>query len=224
MKFNILKQKKISDADQFRKVYNKFCEFTMIPEEEYIRNLFLAKQVSEIEGAIVECGVWRGGMIAGLASVFGLKKSYYLFDSFEGLPTAEKIDGMAAIQWQSEKYSPLYFDNCKAEMSFAENAMSISLPSTEKVFYVKGWFNKTLNTENFNDNIALLRLDADWYESTMSCLEFFFPKVVSGGLIIIDDYHMWEGCSKAVHDYLSQNNCTERISQFENRTAFILKK
>ena len=224
MIFNILKHIKIPVREQFRKIYNKFREFTMIPEDEYIRNLLLAEQVVGIEGSIVECGVWRGGMIAGIASIFGLKRSYYLFDSFEGLPAAAEIDGIAAIKWQSEKDSPLYFDNCKAEMEFAEKAMALSLSSTEKVFYVKGWFNETLTTENFNENISLLRLDADWYESTMTCLEFFFPKVVPGGLIIIDDYHMWEGCSKAVHDYLSRNNCTERISQFENKTAFILKK
>ncbi|MEO8414423.1 MAG: TylF/MycF/NovP-related O-methyltransferase [Ginsengibacter sp.] len=80
-----------------------------------------------------------------------------------------------------------------------------------------------MNEKNFNSKIAVLRLDGDWYESTMSCLKFLFPKVVPGGMIIIDDCHIWEGCTKAVHDYLSNFERPERICQFENKTAYIIK-
>jgi hypothetical protein len=45
----------------------------------------------------------------------------------------------------------------------------------------------------------------------MICLEYLFPKVIKGGLIILDDYHVWDGCSKALHDYLSKYKCSERI-------------
>lgn len=220
----IFRKRKRTEEKLFLKTFNKFKDYTMIPEDEYIRNLQLAKQVDDLEGVVVECGVWRGGMIAGIAFILDSKKKYYLFDSFEGLPPAKPNDGIGATKWQSETDSPVYFDNCKAEITFAQTAMKMALNSMDDVHIVKGWFSETLVDKNFNEKISLLRLDGDWYDSTMECLEFFFPKVILGGLIIIDDYHFWEGCSKAVHDYLSNHKSFERISQFDDRTAFIRKK
>jgi O-methyltransferase len=203
-------------------LYRKYSKFTMIPVEEYIRNLILAKRIKEIKGCIVECGVWRGGMIAGISEILGNQRNYYLFDSFEGLPIAKEIDGKSALAWQADKTAYGYYDNCKAEIKYAKEAMQFS--KNEKVHITKGWFNETLSHTQIIEPIALLRLDADWYESTMQCLDNLFDKVVPNGLIIIDDYYVWDGCSKACHDYLSKNNRSERIFQFQGKTAFIIKK
>lgn len=210
---------------QLNKLFLRFSNFTMILQEDYLSNLAIAKNAENVEGAIVECGVWRGGMIAGIACLLGKNRSYYLFDSYEGLPPVNEIDGADAVKWQMDKESLYYYDNCKAEVDFARQAMNLALGEDSKnVFFIEGWFNETLTPENFNDKIALLRLDADWYESTMDCLNFLFPKVVPGGIIIIDDYYTWEGCTKAVHDYLSLNKRAEKICQFENRIAYLIKK
>ncbi len=183
----------------------------MITRNEYVECLSLITQVKKLPGCIVECGVWRGGMMAGMAEVLGPKRHYYLFDSFEGLPPAKEIDGQAAIEWQKDTKSPGYYDNCKAEMEWAEKAMKKSGAANYKL--VKGWFDNTVPTYKLDEPIALLRLDADWYDSTMVCLEHFFPKVAKGGLIILDDYYVWDGCSKALHDYLSKNKRPERIHE-----------
>jgi O-methyltransferase len=58
----------------------------------------------------------------------------------------------------------------------------------------------------------VLHLDADWFESTIICLNTLFEKVASGGVVIIDDYYTWDGCSRAVHEYLAKTQATERIS------------
>ncbi|HNP99483.1 MAG TPA: TylF/MycF/NovP-related O-methyltransferase, partial [Bacteroidia bacterium] len=71
--------------------------------------------------------------------------------------------------------------------------------------------------------ISLLRLDGDWYESTYTCLEAFYPKVSDGGYIVIDDYYQWEGCAKAVHDYLSKHQLSDRIHQTAHGVAYIIK-
>ena len=84
-------------------VYEKYAAFTMIPQSEYLLNLQLAETAGGIEGAVVECGVWRGGMIAGIAEVLGSSRDYILCDSFQGLPKAQPIDGAAALTWQSDK-------------------------------------------------------------------------------------------------------------------------
>lgn len=214
--------KKDKNTKEFASTYKKYSTFTMVPEKEYVECLELATEAKKIKGAVVECGVWRGGMMAGFAEVLGKEKNYILFDSFEGLPPAKEIDGKAAMEWQKDVNSPSYFDNCKAEMEWAEKAMKLSGTANYKL--VKGWFKDTIPTYKLNEEISLLHLDADWYESTIVCLENFFPKVAKGGLIILDDYYLWEGCRKALHDYLSRNSRPERVMQYNNGNIHYLVK
>ena len=206
---------------RFHRTFRQFKHFTMIPRMTYVKNLELIRLFSNTAGAIVECGTWRGGMIAGTVSVLGNTRTYYLFDSFEGLPDAKAIDGLNANKWQEDKDSALYFNNCKAEFEEAQIAMKISRAS--HVHIIKGWFNDTLDTFPGNMSIAVLRLDGDWYDSTMICLNRLYPRVIPGGLIIIDDYHVWEGCRRAVHDYLSREGLDDRICQWKNDVAYIIK-
>ena len=138
----------------------------------------------------------------------------------QGLPAAKEIDGAAAIRWQGDKGSATYYDNCKAEIGFAQTAMKKSGASFE---LVKGWFAKTLPKFVAPKPIALLRLDGDWYESTMVCLTDLYPKVATSGVIIIDDYFTWEGCSKAVHDYLSSIKSASRIHSSPGGVCYIIK-
>ena len=92
----------------------------------------------------------------------------------------------------------------------------------KNVALVEGWFENTLPQCRFDEPIALLRLDADWYESTMICLRNLFHRVAPGGLIIIDDYYAWDGCSRAVHDFLSSESAPERIES-SSTVCFISK-
>jgi hypothetical protein len=195
-------------ADKLR-IYRQFERFTMIPANVYADNLELAVRVDRLAGCIVECGVWRGGMCAGIAALLGPSRRYYLFDSFEGLPDAQEIDGEAALNWQKQRESPYYYDNCSAKEEFAREAMKISGATDFRL--VRGWFNDTIRGFVADEPIALLRLDGDWYDSTIVCLEGLFDQVVPGGLIILDDYYAWDGCCRALHDFLSQRSAVERI-------------
>lgn len=203
----------------FRSIYRKYRDFTMLKEGGYISNLGLANQMRDVNGAVVECGVWRGGMIAGLADLLGPNREYVLCDSFEGLPPAADIDGEKAKAYQADKTDPMYHDNCTAGEEFARRAMAQS-PAT-RVRYVKGWFNETLPTLELSEPIALLRIDGDWYDSTMACLSNLYPKVASGGIVVLDDYHVWDGCSRAVHDYLSAKGSTARIRQWDHLVCYM---
>ena len=206
--------------EQFESIYSRFREFTMIPKNLYLDNLKIAEKARNLEGDVVECGVWRGGMVAGIAELFRADKNYYLFDSFEGLPPAKDIDGVAAKEWQKNPDGEFYNDNCKAEIDFAIKAMDQTGASYK---CIKGWFSETLKDISFIGQISLLRLDGDWYESTMECLTALFPKVVEGGIIIIDDYYAWTGCSRAVHDYLSSIQSASRIWMSSECVAYIVK-
>lgn len=202
------------------RIYDRFASFTMIPQPIYLDNLRLAQRVATLPGSVVECGVWRGGMSAGLATVLGPERAYLLFDSFEGLPPAKEIDGEAAVRWQRDTTSPTYYDNCTAPAEFAERAMQSAGIAAPHL--IKGWFETTLPGFVPPGPIALLRLDADWYESTMVCLESLFDRVAPGGLIVLDDYYTWDGCSRAVHDFLSRRCAPERIRNL-NDTCYLVK-
>lgn len=213
--------KAIKDQLVYGPVYKRYREFTMVQRNDFIDCLSLTAAFRKIPGCVIECGVWRGGMMAGIAEVMGPERNYFLFDSFEGLPPAKEIDGQSAIDWQKDVHSPTYFDNCRAEMEWAEKAMKRSGVPDYKL--VKGWFSDTVPAFELKEQIAVLHLDGDWYDSTMVCLEHFFPKLAKGGLIILDDYYAWDGCSKALHDYLSANKLPEKIVRAYTSGCYLIK-
>jgi O-methyltransferase len=222
--FNRLKDR-FTDAHKnqnYRRIHQEFREYSMIPQKYYINNLILADIYRKVDGAVVECGVWRGGMIAGIAKLFSDNRDYYLFDSFEGLPPAKDIDGQDVIRRQNNKNDPKHHGNYKAEIEFAEQAMKVS--GIKNYHLRKGWFKDTLPEFKPSAKIAILRLDGDLYESTMDCLNHLYPLLADDGIIIIDDYYYWEGCTRAVHEYLSKYQSVSCIKQFDNSICYITKK
>lgn len=201
-------------------LYEKYKNYTMIPKKIFLDNLSLVEKYSQPKGAIVECGVWKGGMSAALAEIVSASSKQYLFDSFEGLPKAKEIDGEKALEWQKDNFSEKYYDNCSADQSYANEAMAKSGKKNYSI--IKGWFSDTLKTFDKNEEISVLRMDGDWYDSTIEILQELFDCVITDGLIIIDDYFTWEGCSKAVHDFLSEHNRPETIQTYGD-VAFIRK-
>lgn len=204
-------------------VYRSFASHTMVPRMSYVDNLALVAQVKRLQGCVVECGTWRGGMIAGVASVLGPERDYVIFDSFEGLPPAGEEDGPDAAAWQADTAGAWYYDNCTAERHFAEQAMAQAGVTSPEI--VPGWFDATIaEWSKAGRSVAVLRLDGDWYDSTMVCLQHLFPLVEPGGLILIDDYGMWDGCNRAVHRYLADEERPEPIQRSGAGVAYILKR
>ncbi len=208
----------------FREISRKFHDHTMIQEKRYISNLALVWTFRRTPGCVVECGVWRGGMIAGIADVLGPDRHYFLFDSFEGLPPAREIDGKQAIAWQNDADLQKSGKNCTASEEEAGAAMKRSRATSYSL--VKGWFNVTVPSFNFPSPIAVLRLDGDWYDSTRVCLENLFPRVADGGVVIIDDYYAWNGCARAVNEFISRVDSPDeviRLRQYHDQVAYLVK-
>lgn len=200
-----------SRAMSFLRLHRKYREFTMAPPAMFWGNLRIVDENRHVQGCVVECGVWRGGMSAGMAEVLGRSRDYFLFDSFEGLPPAGELDGDAAKRWQEDVDSETYYDNCRAAIDFAERAMRKS--GVPRYHLVKGWFEETLPAFVPPEPIAILRVDGDWYESTLTVLESLWKYLAPNGIVIVDDYYAWDGCSRAVHDFLSRHRSTARISE-----------
>jgi len=201
--------RRIVNRVRYGSIYNRFRSYTMLTRQAYEANLEIAATCERTAGSVVECGVWRGGMIAGIGKVLGPERNYYLCDSFEGLPAAQPIDGAAALAWQADLKGKTYFDNCRAEQRFAEEAMALA--GVEKYEVVRGWFDESLPAFQPDRPIALLRVDADWYESTMSCLQALSRYLAPDGLVIVDDYSTWDGCARAVHRFLADSCSAARI-------------
>jgi O-methyltransferase len=202
------------------RIYQRYQSFTMIPSYIFESNLLLCEEKAPNTGCIVEAGVWRGGMSAGIADMVPARV-HYLFDSFEGLPPAKDVDGATALAWQHNTSDPAFYDNCRAERSFAEAAMARSRAKESHI--VQGWFNETMANFKPAEAIAILRLDGDWYDSTMQCLTSLYPYVMEGGVIIIDDYYAWDGCARALHDYLSAQGSIDRIEKWRG-VCYLIKR
>ena len=205
------------------RLYRKHRRNTMTHASAYISNLLLARSVFDVPGCVVECGVWRGGMMAGIAEILGPDRDYFLFDSFEGLPKAQRVDGESFLAWQQNIHSPGYFDNCRASEDDARAAMQMA--GARRTVIVKGWFDRTVPGFRLPSPIALLRLDGDLYESTKVCLESLYDHVAANGLIVIDDYGTWEGCARAVNEFLARSSDRHvlRLRQYANRVFYIVK-
>jgi hypothetical protein len=189
----------------------------MIPRQAYFDNLAIASLIALdprlADHSVVECGTWKGGMSAGLIEILGSRRPYHFFDSFSGLPDAQPIDGDGALQWQANKAGVTYFDNCTASEEEFRQTLDRARADPLMCAIYKGLFSETV-AKAPTGSIALLRIDGDWYDSTMTCLEALFPRVSPSGLVIIDDYGTWDGCTRAVHDYLAANKRPEAIERF----------
>jgi O-methyltransferase len=172
----------------------------------------VAKLINEnnIIGNIVECGVAQGGASAMLAltdlQYQKFDRKYIMFDSFEGLPEPTEEDYKDGKP--GEFIRPLPKGSCLGTLPQVKDLFLNKLNiKQDKLQFVKGWFQDTVPIyKNKLDNIAILRLDGDWYESTKIPLDNLYPLVPQGGIVIIDDYFTCYGSQKALDEYIKKHN------------------
>ncbi len=166
---------------------------------------------NNVPGSLVECGVWRGGCAAVMATVAARAKSHrkiWLFDSFEGMPEATQEDVGEEAKRLARGMMNGNLSPVGANVASVDDVKTLffkKLRLQEKaVSIVKGWFQNTLpRYKRQIGSIAILRIDGDWYESTKVCLEQLYDNVVKGGYVIIDDYGYYPGCKKAVDQFVT---------------------
>lgn len=212
-----------SDFEQTSIEIIKLVREKTMTSPERLNSLINAVQYvvnNRIEGAVVECGVWRGGSMMAVAYMLQKLFTYrdlYLFDTYVGMtPPTDKdvahfnVDAKTLLNSKDKREREAYF--CYAALEdVQQNLRSTGYPF-DKIHFIKGKVEDTI-PDQAPDKIALLRLDTDWYESTRHELEHLFPRLVPGGIIIIDDYGYWKGCKQATDEYI-QNN---KIPLFLNR-------
>jgi O-methyltransferase len=205
----------VEATSQDREVIGSVRPFTMTSSERIWSLLRAVEYVhdNKVAGDFVECGVWRGGsvmaMIAQLKNLNAPERRIWLYDTFEGMtaPTTHDVDSVAGITAAQLLDSTEVADGnnvwCVASIEDVEANLSRTGYAREHLVFVKGDVAVTLK-ETAPERIALLRLDTDWYESTKAELEILYPKLVPGGVCILDDYGHWKGARKAVDDYFEE--------------------
>ena len=171
----------------------------------------------DIPGALVECGVWRGGSVLAMIRSLQRKgvddRAVYLFDTFEGMTRPSERDtstfDVPALQTWTDSQSagriPWDWAFDRGVFNF-DDVRSLILGTgypADRVHFVRGRVEDTL-PGGAPESIAVLRLDTDWYESTWHELVHLYPRISKAGILIVDDYGHWEGCRQAVDQYFNE--------------------
>lgn len=176
-----------------------------------------------IPGAVVECGVWRGGSSLAAARTLvelgDTERDLYLFDTFEGMPAPTALDRTnegedARTQFEKYRTSDASSSWCYASLDEVRSTMALSRYPSDRIHYVQGKVEDTI-PEGAPAEIALLRLDTDWYESTRHELLHLFPRVAPGGVVVLDDYGHWDGARKAVDEYLEEHQLAVLLTRVD---------
>lgn len=210
-------EKKLSPPELSGEVHDIINEIvsqnlTMTPVERLWNTASVCEYIckSDIPGDFVECGVWRGGHAILASKIFELRnmqRNVFLFDTFEGMtaPTADDVDinnKTAAISEYEENQKLDFNEWCYASIDEVKHNFEKFGCNMALAKFVKGDVLLTLkNPDLLPSDIAVLRLDTDWYDSTKLELETLFPKLVKSGFLIVDDYGHWSGSKKAVDEY-----------------------
>jgi O-methyltransferase len=178
----------------------------------------LVRRVDEegIPGDVVECGTCNGGTGAILARVAcrsPLGRHTWLLDSFAGLPPAGPLDGA---------HAQAYTGRCHGATARVREVLGkVGVPDGS-VTLVPGWFNETLPTFKA-ERIAVLHIDADWYDSVRVCLDHLYDRVSPGGFVVFDDYGYWEGCKLAWEEFRSRNALSIEVTDIDGVGAWFRK-
>lgn len=187
---------------------------------ERLHNLYvLAKRIEKenIPGDVIECGVCNGGtaaVLARFATRSRLNRTIWLLDSFQGMPVTTPEDGEAAKAHIGKEVGDIGRVKCVLERVGANMSRVRILP---------GWFEDTFPFVTA-PRIALLNIDADWYESVKLCLDTLYDRVVTGGFVSFDDYGHWPGCRKAVDEFFQARKLPYRLQKVDYTAHWFQKE
>jgi O-methyltransferase len=162
-------------------------------------------EMPRLDGAIVECGTYRGGTLLGMAHILnrrGMRARLFALDSFEGFPEPLPEDAQPGGTLHPDVHRGALGDT-----SYDELLRRITLLGwNDRITVIKGFFEDTLPTLR-DERFSIAHLDCDLYASYKTCLEFLYPRMRSGGIMVLDDYRLpanvYPGCDRAVDEFFA---------------------
>ncbi len=232
--YNIIKTTRAGFPDideEFWSIYYQAREYSLTTIERMYALNHATKYVvmNEIEGAIVECGVWKGGsvMVSALTlKKLGAQKDIFLYDTFEGMsaPTEKDIsfnNESAYKNWDHIKSSGSIILCYSGLDEVKKNVFSTGY-APNNFHFIQGKVEDTIPA-HMPEKISILRLDTDWYESTYHELKYLFPRIVEGGVLILDDYGYWKGAHEAADQYFKENNISTSLQRIDSSGRIMIK-
>lgn len=199
--------------EQATRIYRQVKSYTLTGPERVLALRDAVRYVcdAEIPGAIVECGVWRGGSMLTVALTLldlgETSRDLYLFDTFTHMPDATERDrdifGNRAIDLLPAARAASTLANTPVD-EVQRLILNTGYPA-ERVHMVPGMVEDTV-PDLAPHQIALLRLDTDWYASTRHEMDHLYPRLSVGGVLIVDDYGHFLGSREAVDEYFAASN------------------
>ena len=171
-----------------------------------------------VAGDLVETGVWRGGatiFMRAVLSAYGVTdRVVWAADSFQGLPKP------SADLYPADEGDILWmYPNLAVSLEQVQNNFRRYNLLDDQVKFLKGWFKDTIPTAPI-EQVSVLRLDGDMYESTIDVLTHLYPKLSVGGYVIIDDFEPIGACKQAVMDYRAENQIDEEIKPIDGTGVY----
>lgn len=199
--------------------------YTMTSPERVNAAIEAARYVSDngIGGAVVECGVWKGG--SALAMMMAFKalddetRDFYLYDTYTGMSAPSEADVSIRGDRAQDTFNELKTaedesDWCLSPLEEVKQVISASGYDESRIHYVKGKVEETI-PGTMPEEISVLRLDTDWYESTKHELIHLFPLLKEAGVLIIDDYGHWQGSRQAVDEYMQEHGVRMLLNRID---------
>lgn len=186
---------------------------------------------ANVPGSIVECGVWRGGSMMAVAyalqALGACDRDLYLFDTFEGMARPTDADiaytgTNAETEFELKKTGTDSSEWCRAALDDVRSNLFSTGYDKDRLKFIKGKVEETI-PDLAPDEISILRLDTDWYESTRHELVHLYPRLAKGGVLIIDDYGYWQGCRKAVDEYFAQQRTPILLNRVDHTGRIAVK-
>lgn len=222
--FDIVRYPRVAAVEKYPADFSaesiEICEkvkcYTMTSPERVDSLIHAVRYVVEngVEGAFVECGVWKGGstmaMIFALQRMRAESRQIFMYDTYSGMSAPGDVDRsvwgeVAHTTFANSKISEDVSAWCLSPKEEVTQNVCGTGYDPEYLHFIEGRVEETI-PGTLPNKIALLRLDTDWYESTRHELIHLFPLLEPSGVLIVDDYGHWEGARKAVDEYFAEND------------------
>ena len=215
----------LEDKARFEYENNFYLTCDMSRISKFATHLELFKRVSGRAGDIIECGVFKGASLSRFIKFRSLFENVYskkiiAFDIFGKFPDTK---------YEKGKEERNAFVREAGENSISKNRLSFILEKlnlNQNIELVEGDIPETVPEymlKNPHQRISLLHVDVDLYESTKVCLEVFFPLVVRGGIVILDDYGAFAGANKAIDEYFVDKDIKIQKLSYSSNISFVEK-
>lgn len=197
--------------------------FTMIGTKRLanLRQVLESVIGESVPGDFVETGVWRGGaciMARAVFHAYGVTdRRVIVCDSFEGLPYPDAETYPADTGSDFHGYPDLSVSLDRVKANFAKFDLL-----DDQVVFIKGWFKDTMATVP-SEQVAVLRLDGDMYESTIEPLNTLYDRIPDGGWVVVDDYHVVPAAKAALHDFMDARGLVPTLREIDSVGVFFRK-